>query len=139
MAKRFGMRWFAVLALSLFTAASAAAQQTGIISGRATDVETGTGLSGANVEVMSGTGRVIGGTLTDAQGNFRIANVPVGTYALIVRMVGYQPTRIPDIRVVAGETTMAGAGLASSAFVLNPIVVSASKRAEKALDAPASV
>lgn len=138
MAKRFGTRWFAVLALSLFTAVSAAAQQTGIITGRVTDVETGTGLSGANVEVMSGSGRVIGGTLTDAQGNFRVANVPVGTYALIVRMVGYQPTRIPDIRVVAGETTMAGAALASSAFVLNPIIVSASKRAEKVLDAPVS-
>src|SRR5690606_37125064 len=39
----------------------------------------------------------------------------------------------------AGEASIVGAQLVSSAFSLNPNVVSASKRQEKVLDAPASV
>ena len=65
--------------------------------------------------------------------------MPPGTYTVVVTLLGYEAQRIEGIRVVAGETTLVGAQLVASAFQLNPVVVSASKRQEKALDAPASV
>jgi outer membrane receptor for ferrienterochelin and colicins len=139
MGMRFGKHLFAALAFCLFTAVSLAAQEAGTVSGRLTDVETGLPVVAVTVQVVSASGRVIASGVTDAEGNFRIANVPVGTYALVLTHVGYQTLRLPDIRVVAGETTMAGGSMTSSAFLLNPVVVSASKRQEKAIDAPASV
>ena len=136
---RFGKWLIAALALCLIATTSVAAQQTGTITGRVTDTETGAALSAASIEVVSPSGRVVATGLTDQQGNFRIANVPVGTYSLVFMSVGHQTTRVPDVRVAAGETSMAGASLASAAFILNPVVISASKRQEKALEAPASV
>ena len=139
MGMRFGKHLLAALAFCLFTAVSLTAQETGTVSGRLTDVETGQPVVAVTVQVVSATGRVVASGVTDPEGNFRIANVPVGTYALVLTHVGYQTLRLPDIRVVAGETTMAGGSLTSSAFLLNPVVVSASKRQEKAIEAPASV
>ena len=136
---RFGKRLLAALALCLITVASAAAQQAGTITGRVTDTETGAALGNASIEVVSPGGRVVATGVTDAQGNYRIGNVPAGTYSLVFMLVGYQTTRVPDVRVTPGESAMAGASMASAAFILNPVVISASKRQEKALDAPASV
>src|SRR5690606_30343106 len=77
--------------------------------------------------------------LSGADGQFRLTNLAPGTYTIVVTLVGYEEFRVQGVRVVAGEASMVGAQLVSSAFSLNPIVVSASKRQEKVLDAPASV
>jgi iron complex outermembrane receptor protein len=139
MAMRFGRQLFAALALCLTTAVSLTAQQTGTITGRVTDAESGNPLAGASIEVVSAAGRVVATGLSDQQGSFRIANVPVGTYTLVFMNLGHQSSRVPDVRVVSGETTMAGATLASSAFALNPVVVSVSRQQQKSLDAPGNV
>ncbi|HEY0305912.1 MAG TPA: TonB-dependent receptor [Longimicrobiales bacterium] len=130
-----------LLAFVMFVASAAglSAQQTGTITGRLTDAETQTGISGATVQVVTAGNRSVGNGVTDAQGQFRIANVPVGNYALMFDMVGYEQGRIEGVRVVAGETTIAGAALRTMAFQLNPLVVSASKKPEKAVEAPARV
>ena len=135
---RIGRQLLAALALC-FTTAVAAAAQTGTISGRVSDAESGGPLVSASVEVVAGGGRIVATGLTDAEGNYRLTNVPAGTYALVFMLVGYGTQRIENVRVVSGESTMTGATLTSSAFQLNPVVVSASKRQEKALEAPANV
>ena len=136
---RLGQRLFTALALCLATAASAAAQQAGTITGRVTDTETGSPLVGVNVEVVSAANRVVATALSDQQGNFRVANVPSGTYTVQFKLVGYSTSSIPEVRVTAGETAMVGTTLSTSAFQLNPVVISASKRTEKAIEAPAAV
>src|SRR5687768_1651870 len=135
MGMRLGRRFLAAFALCLIAVVQATAQTPGTITGRATDAESGEGLASAGVEVISASGRVVATGLTDQQGNFRIANVPSGTYSVVFSHIGYQTTRIADVRVVGGETTMTGAAMASSAFVLNPVVISVSKKAEKAVGA----
>ena len=121
-----------VLALAAFSSAPLAAQQ-GSLSGRITDAETGSGVAGAAVEVM-------GQTLmaSDDAGAFT-ALVPAGTYSVIVTLIGYETTRLDGIGVDAGLTTDIEIPIRSRALILNPIVVTASRRQEKALDAPASV
>jgi outer membrane receptor for ferrienterochelin and colicins len=120
-------------------AAGLSAQQTGTITGRLTDAETQTGISGATVQVVTAGNRSVGSAVTDAQGQFRIGNVPTGSYSLLFTMVGYDTHRVESVRVVAGETTIAGATLQTMAFQLNPLIVSASKRPEKVIEAPAAV
>jgi outer membrane receptor for ferrienterochelin and colicins len=140
MMMRFRTGLMAVLGLVLFAGVlSAQVVTTGTISGRLTDAETQTGISGATVQVVTAGNRSVGSAVTDAQGQFRIGNVPAGTYSLQFNMVGYDTDRTENVRVVAGETTIAGASLKTMAFQLNPLVVSASKKPEKAVDAPARV
>lgn len=129
----------AVLTLVL-SAVPASAQQsaTGTITGRITDKGTQSPIAGAVVQAMSA-GRAASSAITDADGQYRMANVPAGTYSVVVNMVGYEVANIGNVRVLAGENSIAGVALTTAAFVLNPVVVSASKHSEKALDAPAAV
>jgi len=127
------------LALALLLPAWAAAQETGSVTGRVVNQETGAPLANARVAAVAESGRTVASALSGADGQFRLTNLAPGTYTIVVTLVGYEEFRVQGVRVVAGETSMVGAQLVSSAFSLNPIVVSASKRQEKVLDAPASV
>lgn len=136
---RFYACLLAMLALP-FGVSQASAQQgaTGTITGRITDKETQSPVAGVTVEAVTA-GRAVASASTDADGEYRLINVPAGSYSVVITMIGYETMRIENVRVVAGQGSMAGAALTSQAFLLNPLVVSASKRLEKALDAPASV
>ncbi|HEX7119694.1 MAG TPA: TonB-dependent receptor [Longimicrobiales bacterium] len=127
----------AVLGLALLGAGPAWAQ-TGSITGRVTDAETGAPLAGAQVEAVAG-GQVAASGLSDENGQYRLTDLQAGTYSIVVTLVGYGTRQVDGVRVVAGGTSMQAVALTAAAFELNPIIVSASKRQEKVLDAPASV
>ena len=119
-------------ALGIVLGGPVSAQQ-GTLSGRVTDAETGTPVSGATIEIV---GQMVGAT--GADGDFS-ASVPAGAHAVIVTLIGYETTRLDGIAVDAGGTTDIEIPIRSRALILNPVVVTASRRQEKALDAPASV
>jgi outer membrane receptor protein involved in Fe transport len=93
-----------VLALALSPAiAPAAAPGSGgtDVTGRVLDVQGGLPVPGATVELRRGDVHVAAGR-TDAAGNFRIDDVPAGTYVVLVVANGYQSTRMtPDLIVSA--------------------------------------
>ena len=121
-----------MFALGALFSAPLAAQQ-GTLSGRVTDAEAGTPVSGATIEIV---GQMLGAT--GAEGDFS-ASVPAGTHSVIVTLIGYETTRVDGIAVDAGGTTDIEVPIRSRALILNPVVVTASRRQEKALEAPASV
>ena len=98
----------------------AAAQSTGTIAGRVMDAETGEPLAGANVAVES-TGR---GAAARQGGSFVISGVPVGTYTLQARFVGYEP-QSEEITVPADDTVRVRFTLAPHSVTLQGIEVSA--------------
>jgi TonB-linked SusC/RagA family outer membrane protein len=113
----FALRSLAgALALLLALPGVSAAQET-VVSGRVVAEQSLEPLTGAQV-VVAGTGL---GTLTDAQGRFRIqVDQPVGTeLPLRVMMLGYR-TATPTVRV--GQTDVR-VSLAQSAIELDEIVV----------------
>jgi iron complex outermembrane receptor protein len=120
------------VALGVLVSAPLAAQQ-GTLSGRVTDAETGAAVVGATVEVV---GQPL--MASDDTGGFS-ASVPAGSYSVIVTLIGYEATRLDGIGVDAGGTIDIEIPIRSRALILNPVVVTASRRQEKALDAPASV
>lgn len=129
-------RLAALLSLSfvfLLAVQSAAAQQ-GTINGRVVDAESGDPIARATVELL-GEGAQ---TATSDAGGFSFS-VGVGSYSVLVTMIGYETARMDDVSVAAGATESVTIRLRSQALVLNPVVVTASRRQEKALDAPASV
>ena len=108
--------------------------QQGTITGQVTDAETGEPLAGAAVEAL-GQGGPQG---TNDSGRFSLS-VPPGTYSVVVTFIGHETTRVDGIGVGAGETTELTISMRSQALLLNPVVITASRRQEKALDAPASI
>lgn len=74
-----------------------AKQATGRLSGVLVDAGSGDPLAGATIMAGS-TGQV-----TDIAGKF-LFELPEGSYALQVRYIGYQPKKINDVNVAAGQT-----------------------------------
>jgi len=72
-----------------FVASAVFAQEIASITGAARDTETGAALVACNV-FLEGTSI---GTTTDAQGNFKLTNVPYGKILVVARYIGYKPQR----------------------------------------------
>ncbi|HTY09019.1 MAG TPA: TonB-dependent receptor, partial [Candidatus Edwardsbacteria bacterium] len=96
---------------------------TGKISGRVMDLQSGEGLFGARVEVVS-TGL---GALADHDGYYHIINVPPGSYTLRARMTGYAAVAMIDIRVNPGLTTKADFRLKISPIQGQEVTVTAER------------
>jgi hypothetical protein len=73
---------------------------TGTITGRITDERSGTPLPGAQLFTDANRDRV---ARSDANGRFRLGDVPAGSRTLTVRMIGYA-TRSATVSLTAGQT-----------------------------------
>ncbi len=65
------------------------------------------------------------GAATDIDGNFRITNIPPGTYSLIASMLGYSKYTVTEIKLNAGDEKKLDISLVSEAFETEEVVVSA--------------
>ncbi|MCH8019081.1 TonB-dependent receptor [candidate division KSB1 bacterium] len=130
-------RHFILLIALLITFSTNLSAQTGILRGTVTDAETNKGLAGANVIVTSGELKT--GTATSKSGQFQLQNLPPGNYLIQVKHIGYELKVIPNLFISNGETKELEIMLTVKAIEFNPISISASRRPEKVLDAPASV
>ena len=113
------------------------AQVLGSLVGRITDAQ-GQSLMGANVKVTGGSLSEAVGQTTSADGSYRIEGLPLGTYRITVTHIGYQ-TQVQDVSITVLGAPSLDLQLAAEVIYLEQSVVSASRRAEKVLDAPASV
>jgi hypothetical protein len=65
------------------------------------------------------------GASSDAEGSFRIQNVPVGRVSLIVSFIGYEERIIPNILVTSGKETVLEITLRESVSMMDAIEVKA--------------
>lgn len=79
------------------------------------------------------------GTTTNIKGEFRIPDLPPGTYTLVVSMVGYQRSVRPGIRVEEGGEAVVNVSLTSSPVQFDQVVVTASKRQQSLEEVPISL
>ncbi|MFK7846725.1 MAG: TonB-dependent receptor, partial [Rhodothermales bacterium] len=118
---------------------SISAQNTASISGVVTDAENGEPLTGANIILTTpGAAGIVGGAAADLDGRYSIQGVTPGSYTLTVRFVGYNESQTTVV-LAAGESASQDIQLSIGGLDLNTIVISASRQAEKVLDAPASI
>jgi len=136
------IRWFICGALPFAAALGlqtpAQAQQSEI-RGRVVDAELTEPLSGVTVKVVSGSGRAISSATTNADGEFRLTDVPPGRYRVVFSAVGYESRSLDGVDAREASISVGTIELTSWALRLNPVVVSASRGEEKLLDAPAAV
>jgi outer membrane receptor for ferrienterochelin and colicins len=122
---------FAVVAVP-----SLAQAQTGTVTGTVTESRANTPVGGARVQALSAT-QVVAATQSRTDGTYRLT-VPAGTYTIVVNRIGYRPGNA-SATVAAGGSATANVVMAEAVVELNPVVTVASRKEEKALDAPASV
>ena len=92
-------------------------------------------LIGATV-LIKGTVR---GTTTNTRGEFRIPEIPAGTYTLVCSMVGYQRETRTDVLVEENKETFVEISLTPSPVQLEQIVVTAGKRQQSLEEVPVSM
>jgi TonB-linked SusC/RagA family outer membrane protein len=106
-------------ALLLFAGAGVAqAQQTGTISGRVTNAQTGQPIAAAQVHIPN----LNLGVLTQQNGRFILLNVPAGSHTLIAERIGFRRQETA-VTVTAGATVERDIQITEQALALSEIVV----------------
>ncbi|MBC7775497.1 MAG: carboxypeptidase-like regulatory domain-containing protein [Phycisphaerae bacterium] len=100
--------------------------QTGIIAGKIIDAKSADPLIGVSVKLDEG----VGGAITDFDGNFRIANVPLGKHKISLNYTGYTGKNLEDVDVKSNEATTVDASMEESAgeSLAEVVVVAKAKR-----------
>lgn len=110
--------------LVVLTAPFAYGQGRGKIAGRVVDAQTGEPLPGVNV-VIDGTTL---GTVTDNVGDYFIANLDPGTYAVRASFIGYQAMTVQNVDVSVNKTTTVDFELSEETLDLGAEVVVTAER-----------
>ncbi|MCB0807349.1 MAG: carboxypeptidase-like regulatory domain-containing protein, partial [Bacteroidales bacterium] len=118
-------RFFMVQLLILLTFISSGFSQhlTQTVKGRIVDTDTEIPLPGATVVVLD-TDPLLGSS-ADADGYFRIENVPIGRYDLRFSFMGFEPVIISEVVVGTGKEVVINVGLKESLVELDEVVVQA--------------
>lgn len=123
-----------LLLLQFIMMGALSAQETGSVSGTIKDHENNNVIANATVTLKGSTLS----TVTDSKGYFILSNIRTGQAVLIVTHISYQTLELP-VQVVAGETAMVNGELGWDTRMGNEVVISASRRPERILHAPASI
>lgn len=113
--------------------------QTGVIAGVVSRQDSGDPIGQARVRVLLPAGGSVAEVLSNAEGGFRIAGVPAGSYTIRVEAVGFESTDRDGVQVSSGDTVRLTFELPWQAFDLDPVVVTTSLVEEQRLQAPAAV
>ena len=115
------------LALMVAGAQAVSAQDVaGALKGRVATTDSSS-LATVEVEASSPSLQQAVSVQTDARGNFRLLSLPIGSYTVRFRVLGYRPTRYDGVVVGLGQTTDMGViPLLPQVVELPEIVVQAS-------------
>ena len=115
--------------LILATQSVAVAQDSREIRGRVVSAAGRTPISIATVEVMDSAGGVRAHASTDADGGFRIQDLPPARYRVRVLALGYTPRVLPvEISAASPSVDLGSVALTAAAIVLQPLQVTGQKR-----------
>ena len=127
---------FSVLFILMFTAVVSAEAATLNIT--VTDAQTGNKLNRVSLTVTPETGDVATG-ITDATGILSVADLSAGVYTITAASPGYADVVMKNVELAVDETKSLELILSSEVIQLDQVSVTASRRREKVLEAPASV
>ncbi|MCG8306124.1 MAG: TonB-dependent receptor [Cytophagales bacterium] len=114
----------AFLVISLLSSiASKAAELHQTIRGTITDQDSKSPVIGANIVVVNS--EPLLGASTDARGNFRIEQVPVGRVSLRISCIGYEEKVIPNLLISSAKEFILNIDLTESMVKMEELVITA--------------
>lgn len=114
--------WLATIAMILLFSGQVEAQ-TGVITGRVMQSETGTGLADVTVRAETVNGVIAATTQTASGGEYRLAGLAAGSYTVIASSLGYREARVASVAVASGQTVTLPIRLDATAIALEEITV----------------
>ncbi len=118
---------FLIIAILLASGASSLYAQSGKISGKVLDADSGEPLPGANVMII-GTNY---GAAASPDGDYYIINIPPGTYDVKAQFIGYEAMTFKGVKVSVNRTSDVSFRLKPSVIEGKEVVVEASKVSQK--------
>ena len=100
-------------------------QTTQNIKGRIIDKDSKAPIIGATVKLIEIAGK---GAITDADGYFKISDVPIGRYTLSFSYVGYEALAIPNIELTSGKEAFLPIEMVEIATDLGTVTITSTKR-----------
>jgi hypothetical protein len=110
--------------------------QTGIIKGKIIDKQSEKPISGAVVEII-GIEKIQ--SVSDADGKFKLSNIPVGRQSLSISFSGYENTSVSDIDVTTGKDNLITISMTEKFNALDEIIVSSGSNKAKPVNKMAMV
>ena len=131
------------LAIPILACVTGPMASAATLSGAVVDSTTGEPLEGVQVRAVAIAGSEAAGpgtgSITNATGRFSLSSLQPGSYVLLAWGVGVERRRIGPFTLTEGESLDVVLRSIPTAIRMNPIVVTASRRSEKVLNAPASI
>lgn len=114
--------------------------QTGFLTGKIIEQSNSEPITGVTVKVIKNESsqRQLG-AITSRDGSYKVKNIPIGKYKVIVSCIGYETVERENVEISADKTTELEIVIRPGNLNLDEIIVSASRRQEKVTTAPASV
>ena len=114
--------------LAMFTTLAFSQNLTQTVRGTILDADSRLPLVFATVTIAGSNPAI--GAATDANGNFKFENIPIGRIALQTSYIGYESKTIPDIVVNSGKEVVLDITMQESVIKLDELVVKAHKKGE---------
>ena len=112
-------------------------QYTQTVRGTVLDLDNNLPLIGVNI-VLVGTNPLVG-TITDADGHFRLEEVPIGRITLALSYLGYENQTVPNIVVNAGKEVVLQVHMQESLVNMTTVEVTAQQYKGEALNEMAMI
>lgn len=109
------------------------------IRGRVTDAQTGQPVVAARIHARGGSGDIVRAARSESDGSYVLTGLAAGTYTLEATRLGFATQTFPDVVLRSGGPTVVDFALPAVALQARAIVVTASRRVERVVDADATV
>jgi hypothetical protein len=122
------------LFLALLISSAHAQTLTQTVKGTVWDKLIKQPLPGATVVMLDQQNTTLGGAVTDMDGRFRIAKVPVGTQKLKVTFLGYKEISMANVLVISGKELELNLEMEENLVMANEAVVVGERQKQKPLN-----
>ena len=124
--------------LLIFFSVAMVSSEAATLNITVTDAQTGNKLNAVSVTVTPEIGDAATG-VSDTTGALAVTDLAAGIYTITASSPGYADAIMADVALAADETKSVELALSSKVIQLEQVSVTASRRREKVLEAPASV
>ncbi len=108
-------------------------ERTGTLKGTVLDSETKQPIFGVNVIVEN----TFLGSATDSKGKFTIKEIPAGKYSVKFSAIGYEQTKA-EVTILPSQETNITVEMKPTAYTVEPVIVTATKREKTLSEIPVS-